>query len=356
MRSQLWILYAMLVAYAASVALFYVFARYRYPLVPLLVLFAAAGIVELPVLVAARCSSADARSRTQRSDRRWPDSPRSPPSSPRRCSPTGRCCRPTSCARSPRTILASRFRPSSASTRRLRTINARLRCEPTTRPRTAISAPRCAPRDDCRSGHCRVRAGAAPAARVSGRALQSRKCAARAGTVLTRRHGTSKWRCGRCPGLRKSTTTSASRSPRRGGATKRSRRSRPRCRADPSSARAHRNLGDLLAAAGRGREALDHFRRATELAPDDAATPLRLRQRAARSRPAGGSRGGISSRAETESEFSRSAQQPRHRARIAGKAWTRRSRSSAPRSDQAGFADAQRNLTMATRAPAGLKA
>jgi tetratricopeptide (TPR) repeat protein len=43
-RSRLAILYAMLAAYAASVLMFYVFARYRYPLVPLLVLFAAAGI------------------------------------------------------------------------------------------------------------------------------------------------------------------------------------------------------------------------------------------------------------------------------------------------------------------------
>ena len=43
LRSRLWILYAMTLAYAASVVLFYVFARYRYPLVPLLILFAAAG-------------------------------------------------------------------------------------------------------------------------------------------------------------------------------------------------------------------------------------------------------------------------------------------------------------------------
>ncbi len=33
MRRRLWILYAMTLAYAASVVLFYVFARYRYPLV-----------------------------------------------------------------------------------------------------------------------------------------------------------------------------------------------------------------------------------------------------------------------------------------------------------------------------------
>jgi tetratricopeptide (TPR) repeat protein/4-amino-4-deoxy-L-arabinose transferase-like glycosyltransferase len=44
-RRRLFVFYAMGVAYAASVLMFYVFARYRFPLVPLLVLFAAAGIV-----------------------------------------------------------------------------------------------------------------------------------------------------------------------------------------------------------------------------------------------------------------------------------------------------------------------
>jgi len=46
-RSRLGVLYAMLFAYAASVVLFYVFARYRYPLVPFLILFAAAGLLFL---------------------------------------------------------------------------------------------------------------------------------------------------------------------------------------------------------------------------------------------------------------------------------------------------------------------
>jgi tetratricopeptide (TPR) repeat protein len=46
-RSRLSVVYAALIAYAASVVLFYVFARYRYPLVPILALFAAAGIVSL---------------------------------------------------------------------------------------------------------------------------------------------------------------------------------------------------------------------------------------------------------------------------------------------------------------------
>ena len=43
-RRRLGVLYAMAIAYAASVVMFYVFARYRYPLVPFLVLFAAAGV------------------------------------------------------------------------------------------------------------------------------------------------------------------------------------------------------------------------------------------------------------------------------------------------------------------------
>ncbi len=43
-RRRLWVLHVMAVAYAASVVLFFVFARYRYPLVPFLLLFAAAGV------------------------------------------------------------------------------------------------------------------------------------------------------------------------------------------------------------------------------------------------------------------------------------------------------------------------
>jgi Tfp pilus assembly protein PilF len=44
-RRRLWLLYAMLLIFALSVTLFFVVARYRHPLVPLLVLFAAAGVV-----------------------------------------------------------------------------------------------------------------------------------------------------------------------------------------------------------------------------------------------------------------------------------------------------------------------
>jgi tetratricopeptide (TPR) repeat protein len=44
---RLWLLYAMILTLAASVAVFYVFGRYRFTLVPLLVLFAGAGLVQL---------------------------------------------------------------------------------------------------------------------------------------------------------------------------------------------------------------------------------------------------------------------------------------------------------------------
>ena len=51
-RRRLAVFYAIALAFAAATIAFYVFARYRYPLVPLLVLFAAAGLAALPRLVA----------------------------------------------------------------------------------------------------------------------------------------------------------------------------------------------------------------------------------------------------------------------------------------------------------------
>jgi tetratricopeptide (TPR) repeat protein len=44
-RQALWVLIALTMSYAASVVMFYVFARYRYPLVPFLLLFGAVGIL-----------------------------------------------------------------------------------------------------------------------------------------------------------------------------------------------------------------------------------------------------------------------------------------------------------------------
>jgi len=45
---ELWVLHASIVVYVASVAAFYVVARYRYPLVPMLAPFAGAALAELP--------------------------------------------------------------------------------------------------------------------------------------------------------------------------------------------------------------------------------------------------------------------------------------------------------------------
>ncbi len=45
-RRELWLLYAMILTVAVGVAAFYVVARYRYPLVPLLALFAGAGLYQ----------------------------------------------------------------------------------------------------------------------------------------------------------------------------------------------------------------------------------------------------------------------------------------------------------------------
>lgn len=47
---RLWLLYALLGTIAVSVALFYLFGRYRFPMIPFLALFAGAGIVEVVLL------------------------------------------------------------------------------------------------------------------------------------------------------------------------------------------------------------------------------------------------------------------------------------------------------------------
>jgi tetratricopeptide (TPR) repeat protein len=52
-RRRIWILHAMTLAYAASVLIFFVVARYRYPLVPFLMLFTAAGVAGLPDFIRA---------------------------------------------------------------------------------------------------------------------------------------------------------------------------------------------------------------------------------------------------------------------------------------------------------------
>jgi tetratricopeptide (TPR) repeat protein len=50
-RRKLWLVYALALAYAASVVLFFVSARYRLPLVPFLMIFAAIGLSSVPEFV-----------------------------------------------------------------------------------------------------------------------------------------------------------------------------------------------------------------------------------------------------------------------------------------------------------------
>ena len=52
-RRRLWLYWAMAATYAASVLLFFVSARYRLPLVPILILIAAAGLSRLPTFIRA---------------------------------------------------------------------------------------------------------------------------------------------------------------------------------------------------------------------------------------------------------------------------------------------------------------
>jgi tetratricopeptide (TPR) repeat protein len=51
---RLWLLYGLLIAFAVGVVIFFVFARYRYPVVPPLIVFAAFGIVRLATAARAR--------------------------------------------------------------------------------------------------------------------------------------------------------------------------------------------------------------------------------------------------------------------------------------------------------------
>ena len=54
LRRRLWLHYLLLVSMTIAVAAFYIMARYRYPLAPILMLFAAAGIVQIVERVRAR--------------------------------------------------------------------------------------------------------------------------------------------------------------------------------------------------------------------------------------------------------------------------------------------------------------
>jgi 4-amino-4-deoxy-L-arabinose transferase-like glycosyltransferase len=53
-RRRLWIFYALGLTYAASVVLFFIYARYRFPLVPFLVLFTSAGVAHATAFLRSR--------------------------------------------------------------------------------------------------------------------------------------------------------------------------------------------------------------------------------------------------------------------------------------------------------------
>jgi tetratricopeptide (TPR) repeat protein len=57
-RRRLWIVHALMITYASSVVMFYVFARYRYPLVPFLLLFAVPGLIHARRALNSRATAA----------------------------------------------------------------------------------------------------------------------------------------------------------------------------------------------------------------------------------------------------------------------------------------------------------
>ena len=71
-RRRFWVFYLMIAAYAASVIMFYVFARYRFPLVPFLILFASAGFARAIERVGGQGTAAPAAMPThERDSAKW---------------------------------------------------------------------------------------------------------------------------------------------------------------------------------------------------------------------------------------------------------------------------------------------
>lgn len=268
-RSRLWILYAMLVAYAVGVAVFYVFARYRYPLVPLLVLFAAAGIIELRAVVAAamaapgRAGAAHARSSTPRFA--------------------------VLAAVGAAAVFANWPMLSTDAMRAVTENNLGVALqaeqrfdEAATHYERAIAL---------RSDYAPAYSNLGTALRASGRlpqAVDAYQQALRlqpeypdahynlANALLEEGHPDAAAQhfevaLRSVPGSAEVHNNLGIALAAKGRRDDAIAAFEAALRVDPSSARAHRNLGDLMAAAGHRAEALDHFRRAVELAPEDAA-------------------------------------------------------------------------------------
>ena len=253
-RSRLWLLYAMASAYAASVVAFYVFARYRYPLVPFLMLFAAACVVSVPDVARARVLPGGMKA-------------------------LAAVAVATVVANWPllneawmQAVTESNLAVALQSERRLDEAAAHYR-------RAIVFRPDYAPaysnlgtalralghqdeavhayeealrlRPDFAGAHYNLAnllldaGNPAAAASEFQRALQSEPASAEVHSNL---------------GIALAAT---------GHADEAIAEFRRAIALDPRAAKAHRNLGDALASAGRTAEALEHLRRATELAPDD---------------------------------------------------------------------------------------
>jgi len=255
-RSRLLILHALLVTYAASVVAFYVFGRYRYPLVPILLLFAAAALVQAPAIARARrvpgsvativtlvaaivftnwplLSSAMSRAITENNlgtalqDEQRLDE---------------------AMAHYQRAIaLRADYAPAYSN------LGTALRAQGRTADAVAAYDRALRLRPDYPDAHYNL-ANALLEQGDADAAIDHFQIALRSAPASVETHnnlGIALAAKGRAAEARLQFQAALT--------------------IDPNSAKSHRNLGDLLASAGRTSEAVDHLRRATELAPDEGA-------------------------------------------------------------------------------------
>jgi tetratricopeptide (TPR) repeat protein len=268
LRKRLWILHAMLVAYAGGVALFYVFARYRYPLVPMLVPFAAAAVLEIGVLVAGAFTSRRRPAADRRSQ--WALSP---------LAATVAVVIVAVFANWP--MLSTDFMRAVTENNLGVALQAEQRFdEAAAHYRRAIAL-----RSDYAPAYSnlgtvlRAKGQLPPAVDAYEQALRLQPAYPDAhynlaNALLDEGHPDAAAQhfevaLRSVPGSAEVHNNLGIALAAKGRRDEAAAEFEAALRVDPSSARAHRNLGDLMAAAGRGAEALDHFRRAVELAPDD---------------------------------------------------------------------------------------
>ncbi len=253
-RSLVWLLYALIVTYAASVVVFYVFARYRYPLVPFLMLFAAAGVAQALT--------------TRRSSLRW-----------QTLAPVAAVA---VFANWPMTLSAAWMRAVTEGN-----LGAALQSEGRLDEAAAHYRRAIALRPEYAAAYSNL----GTALRAQGRldeavATYERAIAlqpdfpdahynlanalvdqGKAGAAIEHFQAALKV----VPGSAEVHNNLGIALAENGKAEEAMAEFRAALAADPGSAKAHRNLGDLLAATERRADAIDHLRRAAELAPGDAA-------------------------------------------------------------------------------------